>query len=165
MADSTSPKKDAKPKYTAMVVAALKAQKRNTGTTKQSICSSISATYPDIGKNRTIFNKNVRGALEKLIADEMVAATEEGFAGSNKFKLTDKGKAEPKKAAKKAASPMKKAASPKMKAAKAASPKKKSPIKKAVAKKAAAKKAASPKKAKKTASPKKAAKKVPAKKG
>ena len=167
----------AHPKYTEMIAAAVGSLKERGGSSRQAILKYIVAKY-NVGKNETVINTHLKMALRSGVKSGDLKQTK-GTGATGSFRLGEKAKAAPKKAAvaKKPRTPSaaKKAKSPK-KAVKKAT---KSP-KKAAAKKSVAKKPKSPAKAKKPASkvtkpkaaakkpkaakPKKAAAKKPAKK-
>jgi len=140
----------AHPKFSVMIVEALKALKSRKGTSRQQLESYIKANYK-VGESST----HLKLALKRLVADKSVIQVKGvGFNGSFKLAVAPKVK---KPAAKK---PAAKKPAAKKTTAKKATPKK--AAKKPAAKKSATKKPASAKKAKKPA--KKVAKKPAAKK-
>jgi len=154
-------KKAEHPPFSDMIVAALRALKDRTGSSRKAIEKYIKANYK-VGDN---CRSRLKLALKRM-SEKGTLLHSKGKGASGSFKLNKEAKVEKKKkpakkpAAKKAAA--KKAKSPKKAAKKPAAKKPKSPKKKADKPKKAKKPAAKPKVAKKPAA-KKAAKK-PAKK-
>ncbi|XP_067830775.1 histone H1.0-like [Heptranchias perlo] len=132
------------PKYTDMIIAAIKALNSRGGVSRQAIQKYIKSEY-NVGDNA---DSQVKLALKKLVEASVVKQTK-GFGASGSFRLV-KGD-EPKKAAKKAPKSPKKSAAPRQarKAAKKPAPKpKKAKVEKKKAK-TPKKKATQLKKAKK----------------
>ena len=150
----------AHPKYTEMIAAAVGSLKERGGSSRVAILKYIVAKY-NVGKNETIVNSHLKMALRSGVKSGSLKQAK-GTGATGSFRLGEKAKAAPKKAAiaktPRAPSVAKKTKSPKKVAKKAT----KSP-KKATAKKSVARKPKSPAKAKKPASkvtkPKAAAKK------
>jgi histone H1/5 len=135
-----APKKPAEhPKYIEMIVAAIAALKERTGSSRQAIAKYIKANYK-VGEHS---DTHLKQALKRGVTGGVLVQPK-GTGASGSFKLSDKTKNPPKKAAAKKPAAKKPAA------------------KKPAAKKAAAKK--TPKKAGKKTPTKKAAKKTPTKK-
>ena len=167
----------AHPKYTEMIAAAVGSLKERGGSSRVAILKYIVAKY-NVGKNETIVNSHLKMALRSGVKSGSLKQAK-GTGATGSFRIGEKAKAAPKKAAvakkPRAPSVAKKTKSPKKLAKKAT----KSP-KKATAKKSVARKPKSPAKSKKPASkvtkpkaaakkpkaakPKKAAAKKPAKK-
>ena len=134
----------AHPKYSVMIVEAIKALKSRKGTSRQQIASYIKANFK-VGESST----PIKLALKRLVADGTVTQVKgTGFNGS--FKLVAPA-AKPK---------AKKPAAKKPAAKKTAAKKTPKKVAKKPAKKSAAKKPSSAKKAKKPAAKKPAAKKA-----
>ncbi|XP_064595827.1 histone H1-delta-like [Liolophura sinensis] len=151
---ATKPKKPAEhPKYSEMVVAALKDLKERGGSSRSKILKYIVTNYK-VGDEKTV-NTHLKLALKSGVKSGMLKQTK-GTGATGSFKLGE--------VAKKAPAKPKKPAVKKPAAKKPATKKTKSPKK--VTKKPAAKKTKSPTKkvTKKTKSPKKAAKKPASKK-
>ena len=151
------------PKYAAMVAAGVGALKERSGSSRQAILKYIISHY-SVGKDERIINRKLKVALRAGVRDGDLKQTK-GTGASGSFRLGEKAKAAPKKAAvakKPKAAVVKKAKSPKKAAAKKVV--KKSPKKaKTPARKPAAKKLKSPAKkaAAKARKPKVAAVKKP----
>ena len=164
------------PKYAVMVAAGVGALKERSGSSRQAILKYIISHY-SVGKDERIINRKLKVALRAGVRDGDLKQTK-GTGASGSFRLGEKAKAAPKKAAvakKPKAAVAKKAKSPKKAAAKKVvkkSPKKaKTPARKPAAKnlkspaKKAAAKARKPTKAAAAKKPKVAKpKKTPAKK-
>ncbi|XP_064595784.1 histone H1-delta-like [Liolophura sinensis] len=151
---TTKPKKPAEhPKYSEMVVAALKDLKERGGSSRSKILKYIVTNYK-VGDEKTV-NTHLKLALKSGVQSGMLKQTK-GTGATGSFKLGE--------TAKKASVNPKKAAVKKAAAKKPATKKTKSPKK--VTKKPAAKKLQSPAKevTKKAKSPKKVAKKPASKK-
>ncbi|XP_001516616.3 histone H1.0 [Ornithorhynchus anatinus] len=132
------------PKYSDMIVAAIRAEKNRAGSSRQSIQKYVKGHYK-VGENA---DSQIKLAIKRLVTAGVLKQTK-GVGASGSFRLA-KGDEPRKPAVKKAKREVKKAAAPR----KAAKPKKapaKAPAKKpkAVAKKAKKKPAAAPKKTKK----------------
>lgn len=135
----------AHPKYSVMIVEAIKALKSRKGTSRQQIASYIKANFK-VGESST----PMKLALKRLVADGTVTQVKgTGFSGS--FKLVAAPAAKPK---------AKKPAAKKPAAKKTAAKKTPKKVAKKPAKKSATKKPSSAKKAKKPAAKKPAAKKA-----
>ena len=163
------------PKYAVMVAAGVGALKERSGSSRQAILKYIISNY-SVGKDERIINRKLKVALRAGVRDGDLKQTK-GTGASGSFRLGEKAKAAPKKAAvakKPKAAVAKKAKSPKKAAAKKVvkkSPKKaKTPTRKPAAKKlkSPAKKAAAKARKPKVAAAKKPKaakpKKTPAKK-
>lgn len=135
------------PKYTDMIMAAIKALNNRTGVSRQAVQAYIKREY-SVGENA---DYQVKATLKKLVANDVIKQVK-GLGASGSFRLAKAD--EPKRVAKKVSRAPKKSASPKKavvarKAVKAAPKTKKPKVEKKKAK-TPKKRAAAPKKSKKT---------------
>ncbi|KAI0219633.1 hypothetical protein LSAT2_028838 [Lamellibrachia satsuma] len=146
---AAKPKKPAvHPKYTEMIAAALGSLKERGGSSRQAILKYIMKSY-NVGKDERIVNQHLKMALRAGAKNGSLKQAK-GTGASGSFRLGEKAKTAPKKAAAKKpkAAATKKPRTPKKSVKKAT----KSPKKSAAAKKPAAKKLKSPAKPKKAVS-------------
>ena len=158
---AAKPKKPAAhPKYTEMIAAALGSLKERGGSSRQAILKYIIKSY-NVGKDERVVNQHLKMALRAGAKNGSLKQAK-GTGASGSFRLGEKAKAAPKKAAvkKPKAAATKKPRTPKKSVKKAT----KSPKKSAAAKKPAAKKLKSPAKPKKAVSKVKKSKAAAAKK-